>query len=121
MKKEISIVVLCVGVLLLIIGLFLRVPGKNLDVEEYWMGDDYFTNEDYIIKEYVGGDAYNYMIGASLAGGEIAGTLAKKAIYITMGCLISSIGALALAFTQKERTESEQEKTMDTNCTSSKR
>ena len=31
--------------------------------------------------EYVGGDAYNYIVEASLRGGEISGALTAKAIY----------------------------------------
>ena len=43
------------------------------------------------MMEYVGGDAYNYIIEASLRGGEIAGAQITKAIYFAVAALLAVI------------------------------
>lgn len=64
-----------IGILLVLIGLIIRVPGgalttyKSLDGESaggYYAFDNRYSS----IDEYVGGDAYNYIIGASLVAGK---------------------------------------------------
>ena len=44
------------------------------------------------IDEYVGGDAYNYIIGASLVAGKTAGVIAAKAISIVGGAICFCFG-----------------------------
>ena len=87
MSKRTQIIITAVGVLLLCIGLFMPVPSKELTTYSF-MADEGYS----VIEEYVGGDAYNYIIGASLVGGEIAGAKAQKAIYTVAGLLFISAG-----------------------------
>lgn len=97
MKKCVPIVMIIMGIILFSVGLGLPVPQKELtssiDTAKY--------GGKSLIEEYVGGDAYNYIIGAALVGGEIAGVKAQKAIYISTGLLIACLGALFLAQNSK--------------------
>ncbi len=95
MKKSTSIFILVIGVVLLIVGLFLQVPSKELTTYSTLEG------EYSVIEEYVGGDAYNYIIGASLVSGEIAGAKTQKAIFISIGLLIICFGLYALSHIEK--------------------
>ncbi len=72
MKKTISVIMMVIGSALFIVGLFTKIPSKKLST--------WFYEEDThsVVEEYVGGDAYNYIIGASLVGGEIAGAKHKR-------------------------------------------
>lgn len=86
-----------IGILLILIGLIIRVPGgalttyKSLDGESaggYYAFDNRYSS----IDEYVGGDAYNYIIGASLVAGKTAGVIAAKAISIVGGAICFCFG-----------------------------
>ena len=86
-----------IGILLVLIGLIIRVPGgalttyKSLDGESaggYYAFDNRYSS----IDEYVGGDAYNYIIGASLVAGKTAGVIAAKAISIVGGAICFCFG-----------------------------
>lgn len=86
-----------IGILLILIGLIIRVPGgalttyKSLDGES--AGSYYaFDNRYSSIDEYVGGDAYNYIIGASLVAGKTAGVIAAKAISMVGGAICFCFG-----------------------------
>jgi len=70
MKKVAGIVGIILAAILLVLGFVSTTPDKYIS--------SYGDNKMY---EYVGGDAYNYIIEASLRGGEIAGAKAAKAIY----------------------------------------
>lgn len=70
MKKAAGIVGIILAAILLVLGFVSKTPDKY--IKSY--GDDK-------MYEYVGGDAYNYIIEASLRGGEIAGAKTAKAIY----------------------------------------
>lgn len=98
MRKKVSVVVLIIGVVLIITGLFIKIPNKELTT--YSSLSDKYS----VIEEYVGGDAYNYIIGASLVGGEIAGAKVQKAVFISIGSLIFVIGLLAFS-TLKEKSD----------------
>lgn len=87
MSKRTQIIITVIGVLLVCIGLFMPVPSKELTTYSF-MADEGYS----VIEEYVGGDAYNYIIGASLVGGEIAGAKAQKAIYTVAGLIFISAG-----------------------------
>lgn len=89
-KKKVSIFVIVVGIVLFAVGLFIRIPGKTLTT--YSFNDGEYSS----IQEYVGGDAYNYIIGACLIGGEIAGAKTQKAIFISTGLLIVCLGLYML-------------------------
>ena len=86
-----------IGILLVLIGLIIRVPGgalttyKSLDGESaggYYAFDNRYSS----IDEYVGGDAYNYIIGASLVAGKTAGVIAAKAISMVGGAICFCFG-----------------------------
>lgn len=77
MKKNIAILGIIIGVLLILNGINMSIPESNA----------------YGAQEYVGGDAYNYMIEASLRGGQIAGATISKSIYIVGGVIVSTIFA----------------------------
>ena len=100
MKKKISILVLCVGTILIAVGLFIQVPGDHLTTYSALNGKDGYS----AIEGYVGGDAYNYIIGASLIAGKISGIIAMKSVFIAIGCLIACIGLISIAFVKKETT-----------------
>lgn len=89
-----------IGVVLFIVGLRIKVPAKTLTTYRF---SSKYVEKYSTIEEYVGGDAYNYIIGAALVGGEIAGAKTQKAVYITGGLLIASIGALACFKEQPEK------------------
>lgn len=95
-----------IGVVLFLVGLFIPVPGgalttyESLDGEktEYYAFDDKYTT----IDEYVGGDAYNYIIGASLVAGKISGTMTTKAVFIVGGTLCLCLGTTLALLTKRE-------------------
>lgn len=70
MKKAAGIVGIILAAVLLVLGFTSTTPDKY--IKSY--GDDK-------MYEYVGGDAYNFIIEASLRGGEIAGAKTAKAVY----------------------------------------
>lgn len=74
LSNFVPIICLSVGIILFIIGLGVTVPS------------DYISS--YSMTEYVGGDAYNFIIEAGLRGGKIAATEISKCIYICVGLLI---------------------------------
>jgi len=88
-KKYIGIFVIIVGIILFVVGLFIPTPGEKLSTYSFQTSPEYSQ-----IEEYVGGDAYNYIIGASLVGGKIAGTIAMKGVFIGVGVLIACIGLI---------------------------
>lgn len=81
--------VIAIGIVLVCIGLLLQVPSKELTTYSILKDSGYS-----VIEEYVGGDAYNYIIGAALVAGEIAGAMIQKAVFISIGLLIVCIGML---------------------------
>lgn len=87
---------LIVGILLIIVGLAIQIPGGALTTYSSFDGDrtDYYTfdNKYSSIDEYVGGDAYNYIIGASLVAGKTAGAMASKSIFIVGGAICVCFG-----------------------------
>ncbi len=95
MKRKISIFIIVIGTILFIVGLFTQIPSKELTTYEL-LADEYS-----VIEEYVGGDAYNYIIGASLVGGEIAGAKTQKAVFISAGLLIICFGLYSFAFSKE--------------------
>lgn len=88
-RRTASYIVIAIGIVLVCIGLLLQVPSKELTTYSILEDSGYS-----VIEEYVGGDAYNYIIGASLVAGEIAGVMIQKAIFISVGLLIFCIGLL---------------------------
>ena len=66
------------GIILVIIGIAQEIPSRELSFST--------------LNEYVGGDAYNAIIEASIKGGEIAGAMITKALYICSGFIITALG-----------------------------
>lgn len=98
MKKNVSRIVILIGIILIVVGVCIKVPGTELTTLTYFEGKDNYS----VIDEYVGGDAYNYIIGASLVAGKISGILTMKAIFISVGVLIFCIGLICSSFVNKD-------------------
>lgn len=81
-SKAVPLVCLAIGFILFVVGLSVDIPS------------DYISS--YGMTEYVGGDAYNFIIEASLRGGRIAAALISKCIYISVGLLISCMSVLKI-------------------------
>lgn len=96
---------IAIGLILILIGFFIQIPGGALTTYEILDGEktSIYTFDDRYsaIDEYVGGDAYNYIIGASLVAGKIAGIMTTKAVFIVGGTLCICLG-ITLALLQKK-------------------
>ncbi len=97
MKKSSAFVIpLIFGIVLIIAGLAIRIPGGALTTYEDLNGETsgaYVFDDCYsAIDEYVGGDAYNYIIGASLVSGSRTASTITKCLCILTGvlCLCAS-------------------------------
>lgn len=94
-----------IGLILILIGFLLPIPGGALTTYEILDGDKteaYVFDDKYsAIDEYVGGDAYNFIIGATLIAGKISGIMTTKAIFIVGGVLCLCLG-ITLALLQKK-------------------
>lgn len=82
-KTIIAIIVVIAGLALLIAGIKYEIPNRKFSFRT--------------LEEYVGGDAYNAMIEASIRGGEIASAKTSKTIYICSGTITMAIGFLISA------------------------
>lgn len=82
-----------ISIVLLCLGIFSNPPSKEIDVYNF-DGNGY--------KEYVGGDAYNIQIEASLRGGIIAGKEAARAIYFSAAGIVFVLSMIELARGNKE-------------------
>lgn len=76
------------AIVLIIVGAVFPVPEKKVHVSSYSISEDWFSDRGI---EYVGGDAYNYQMEASLKAGWISGVLALKAVAVTSGILLLMI------------------------------
>lgn len=77
--------------LLMIASLTLFIVGISLKTPSSHLTDSYFGDSSHI-ERYVGGDAYNYIIGANLVGAEITGVMIQKAVFIVSGVLLFFFG-----------------------------
>ena len=96
MKKS-QLFPILVGVVLIVVGICIQIPGGALTTRNYLNGksadnDYYFSNKYSTIDEYVGGDAYNFIIGSALVAGKMAGRMTTKAILIACGVLCVCFG-----------------------------
>ena len=87
----IAIIVIIAGLILLIVGIKYDVPNRKFSFRT--------------LEEYVGGDAYNAMIEASIRGGEIAAAKTSKTIYICSGIITMAIGLLISAIGTAQKKE----------------
>lgn len=96
------------GIFLILVGLFIQIPGGALTTYEYLDGDktDFYVFDDKYssIDEYVGGDAYNFIIGASLVAGKISGTMTTKTIFIVSGILCLCLGITLKMLANEKKT-----------------
>ena len=97
---------LIIGAVLILVGIIIQIPGGALTTIKIFNGDstDHYAFDDKYssIDEYVGGDAYNYIIGASLVAGKTSGTMASKAICIVGGMLSICAGMVLLSISKNE-------------------
>lgn len=88
-----------IAIALVIFGIILPIPEKHIDtwrtgdLGSEWSGNNY--------TEYVGGDAYNIMIEASLRGGIIAGRTVAKTILIVSGIAFYITGSVLAKIERK--------------------
>ena len=80
---------LAVGIIMFIVGLGISIPS------------DYISS--YSMTEYVGGDAYNFIIEAALRGGRISAAQVSKCIYISVGLLIACVSALRINVVKSDK------------------
>jgi hypothetical protein len=92
MLKTISIGIIA-GIILIIISLTIEIPSRRFSFYE--------------VEKYVGGDAYNAVIEASIRGGEIAGASASKAIYRVGGIIILVFSLIFCAYSIDYDSDSE--------------
>ena len=99
-----------IGIILVLVGLIIQIPGGALTTHELLDGDSttsyVFDNKYSAIDEYVGGDAYNYIIGASLVASKITGAIVAKSIFIVGGVMCFCFG-LTLALLRKSENVNE--------------
>lgn len=108
LKKKAFICPIVFGIIMIIIGFCIQIPGGVLttyssldgekDEESYYS----FDNKYSAIDEYVGGDAYNYEIGASLVAGKTAGAMTSRSIFIVGGLMCICVG-ITLMMMQNEK------------------
>lgn len=102
LHKKVYLVPVIVGIALVLVGLFMRVPGGALTTYEGLDGKHTelyaFDNKYSSIDEYVGGDAYNYIIGATLVAGKMVGTMISKTILIVSGIMCMLFGFVMYVF-----------------------
>lgn len=91
--KAVTAIIMGIGIILLLIGLFLKTPGTKLTTYSRLDGQENYSS----IDEYVGGDAYNYIIGANLVGARITGVMVQKAIFIVSGIMLCCGGLVYFA------------------------
>ena len=77
------------------VGIFTKIPQKEIS---------FFNIDGNGYEEYVGGDAYNIQIEASLRSGEIAGAKTAKAVYISCAAISFIFSLSLIAYSKQEAT-----------------
>lgn len=88
MKKS-YVVSIILAFAMLGVGLAFPLPDKNVHVSSYSYSNNAKWGGNGV--EYVGGDAYNYQIEASLTAGWVSGVMAFKGILISSGIMLFAI------------------------------
>lgn len=87
-KKKVTIgfsIMVLIGVVLFIYGCTITIPSEEMS---------YYESKDKSqIEQYVGGDAYNYIIGAQIVGSKIVAATVERAIFICVGLFMVALGA----------------------------
>lgn len=114
--KKAYIISIIISITMLGTGLIFPLPDKNIHVSSYSYDSKWGDNG----VEYVGGDAYNYQMEASLTAGWVSGVMAFKGIMIASGLMLF---ALTLIFKSKDDDIENQthaiKQTMNSNGTNS--
>ena len=76
------IVCLVIGIIMILTGFDINIPSEKI----------------YNATEYVGGDAYNYIIKSNFLSNSIAVAQITKCIYISIGLLIACMSALKINY-----------------------
>ena len=124
MIKKYVFIPLIFGIILFVVGLALKVPGTALTTKSYLNGKDassYYNNgsEYSVIDEYVGGDAYNYIIGASLISGKVTGMIVTKTIVTITGVISIGLGLTLILFEdEKDKKKKKKERENEISDTS---
>lgn len=93
-----------IGAVFFILGLILKLPPKELN---------YYSSLDdtYKVEEYVGGDAYNYIIAASQWAGEYSAKSTEKTLYICFGVFMFALGlANVIKYTDSKKENTDKKK-----------
>ena len=85
--KKTHIFGLLAAIALIIFSIAFPVPEKHIDVSSYYSAYQSSWKEN-VGTEYVGGDAYNYQMEATLKAGYMSGILAMKSITFVGGLLL---------------------------------
>lgn len=88
MSKGIPIFLIILSIVLIVLAFLIPVPGSILTDLDFMSADPDYS----IIDTYVGGDAYNYIIGANLVGAKITGTMVMRATLFCTGIIVFSLG-----------------------------
>lgn len=91
-------VLVVVGIVLFIVGMSLKLPSKKLDYYSY-------SDNTYEVEEYVGGDAYNYIIAASQWAGEYSARSTEKTLYICFGVALTAFGGIMHEIQRRKDTQ----------------
>lgn len=87
MKNSVTTCLVLIAIGLIAFGALFPVPEKHISV--YGYGERQWTENTG--TEYVGGDAYNYEIEATLRGGYMSGVMAMKAVTFVGGWIMLCI------------------------------
>lgn len=98
-NKALSIgfaIMMIVGIALFIYGCTIKIPSEKLS---------YYSNNDDTskIEEYVGGDAYNYIIGAEIVGSKIVAAKTAQAIFICTGLFMATLGGAIVTYEERKK------------------
>ncbi len=74
----------------------------------------YGYNDTSKIEEYVGGDAYNYIIGAEIVGSKIVAAKTERAIFICVGLFMATLSGAIVAYEERKHSKEKSEKTEET-------
>ena len=89
LNNIVPVACLVIGIVLIFVGLGVRTPSSYIS--------------SYAMTEYVGGDAYNFIIEACMRGGRIGGAVAAKAVYICAGFVVACMSALKINVIKPEK------------------
>ena len=81
-----------IGIALFIYGCTIKIPSEKLS---------YYGNND--TSKIVGGDAYNYIIGAEIVGSKIIAAKTERAIFICIGLFMATLGGAIVAYEERKQ------------------